>query len=75
MFLICWKRDDRWWPMDESDGNPACAAPAGVFEYVDELPTSGTTQYAVRAFDSDGDEQSDMSDPAQVTIVGPAAGD
>ncbi|MGF1634989.1 MAG: hypothetical protein ACFCVE_14135 [Phycisphaerae bacterium] len=47
----------------------------GRYRYHDDLPASGTTHDAVRAFDPDDYTQSPPSNAVTVKIKAPAAGD
>lgn len=78
-FVVRWSRDDKFHPVDETDGTiidkQLAGTKSGVYQYRDELPVSGTCRYHVRAFREDPWAQSEPSEPVTVTIKGPAAGD
>jgi hypothetical protein len=74
MFVILWTKSGKFHPVDETDGVPIDKE-RGLFQYREELPTSGDSQYQVRAFRHESWEQSEPSNVVSVSIQGPAAGD
>jgi hypothetical protein len=74
MFLIQWARDGKFHPVDETEGTLVDKM-RGIYQFREELPTSGTSQYQVRAFRTAPWEQSEPSEPVTVSIKAPAAGD
>ena len=74
MSVIQWSRDGKFHPVDETEGKQVDKQ-RGIYQFREELPTSGTSQYQVRAFRADPWEQSEPSNIVTVWIKGPAAGD
>jgi hypothetical protein len=80
MFLIEWSRDgSKFSPIDEIKSSKSLvqisAENRAMFRFKDKLPTSGNSQYRVRAFESHGGTQSEPSNAVVVSIPSPAKGD
>jgi hypothetical protein len=79
VFFIEWSRDgSKFVAIDDVSATPQPqTSPQGlhVFQYLDKLPTSGTRQYRIKAFDAKTGAESGPSVPVSVTIAGPAKGD
>jgi hypothetical protein len=61
-------------PVEETEGN-LIDNKRRIYQFREELPTSGTSRYQVRGFRTDPWEQSEPSNVVTVSIKGPAAGD
>lgn len=75
LFVIEWSRGGKFYGVEETDGT-FIDGKRRTYEFLEPLPTSGVSQYRVRAVrNADPWDKSEPSNVVTVSINGPAAGD